>query len=189
MMEKYDESLRYNSETQIIIGNKKRTLIDQETGEIFNVDQITKRVLGQKQFWKIYLLDFLQILGSFEYKQLDVLIYIIDNVEQSNNTFIGTFRKISEKSGISFSTVARTIALLQERGFMKKIQNGVYQISPEIIMKGSDHKKQLLLNYYEDKNEVKEYTEKQPEIAFLAEKSSKITQGTSQGLKVSQKAE
>lgn len=33
---------------------------------------------------------------------------------------------------------------------MKKIQTGVYQISPEIMLKGSDHKKQLLLNYYDD---------------------------------------
>lgn len=34
--------------------------------------------------------------------------------------------------------------------FLSKIQNGVYQIIPLIMMKGSENKKQLLLNYYDD---------------------------------------
>lgn len=32
-------------------------------------------------------------------------------------------------------------------------ENGVYQVSPLIMMKGSEHKKQLLLNYYCDNTE------------------------------------
>ena len=39
---------------------------------------------------------------------------------------------------------------LQDSNFIKKVQNGVYQVSPLIMMKGSEHKKQLLLNYYDD---------------------------------------
>ena len=39
---------------------------------------------------------------------------------------------------------------MQENNFIKKVQNGVYQISPLIMMKGSEHKKSLLLNYYAD---------------------------------------
>ena len=34
--------LRYNQETQVLVGEKKRTLIDQESGEVILVDQITK---------------------------------------------------------------------------------------------------------------------------------------------------
>ena len=39
---------------------------------------------------------------------------------------------------------------LQEKNFIKKIQNGVWQISADIMMKGNEHKKQLLLNYYDE---------------------------------------
>jgi predicted transcriptional regulator of viral defense system len=45
------------------------------------------------------------------------------------------------------------MTLLQEKGFLKKVSNGVYQVSPTIMMKGSEHKKQLLLNYYDDQKQ------------------------------------
>lgn len=143
-----------NSFEQTIIGSQKKRLQDLDTGELIEVDQITKRALGQKQFWKIYLMDFLQVLGGFEYKQLDVLIYILEHTEAANNTFIGTYRSLEKSVGVSYDTVRRTITLLQGKGFLKKVSNGVYQVSPTIMMKGTEHKKQLLLNYYDDKAET-----------------------------------
>ena len=147
---KYDKSMEYISQTQTLLGTQRKRLQDMDTGEVMEVDQITKRALGQKQFWKIYLMDFLQVLGGFEYKQLDVLIYILEHTEAATNTFIGTYRYLAEKVGVSYDTVSRTITLLLGKGFLKKIQTGVYQVSPTIIMKGSEHKKQLLLNYFDD---------------------------------------
>lgn len=152
-MAKYDKSMEYISQTQTLIGQQKKRLIDQDTGEVIEVDQITKRALGQKQFWKIYLMDFLQVLGGFEYKQLDVLIYILEHTEAANNTFIGTYRSLEKSVGVSYDTVRRTITLLQGKGFLKKVSNGVYQVSPTIMMKGSEHKKSLLLNYFNDQQQ------------------------------------
>lgn len=134
-----------------LIGTEKKRLQDLDTGEYIEVDQITKLSLGQRQFWKVYLMDFLQILGGFEYKQLDVLIYILEHTEQANNTFIGTYRKLEKETGISYDTIRRTLKTLKEKGLMKKIANGVYQISPEIMMKGNENKKRILLNYYREK--------------------------------------
>ena len=97
-------------------------------------------------------MDFLQVLGGFEYKQLDVLIYILEHTESANNTFIGTYRSLEKNVGVCYDTVRRTMTLLQEKGFLKKISNGVYQLTPTIMMKGSAHKKQILLNYCNDAN-------------------------------------
>ena len=152
-MAKYDKSMEYISQTQTLIGQQRKRLIDQDTGEVIEVDQITKRALGQKQFWKIYLMDFLQVLGGFEYKQLDVLIYILEHTEAANNTFIGTYRSLEKSVGVSYDTVRRSITLLQGKGFLKKVSNGVYQVSPTIMMKGSEHKKSLLLNYFNDQQQ------------------------------------
>lgn len=149
---KFDKSMDYISQTQTLIGSQRKRLIDEDTGERIEVEQITKRALGQKQFWKIYLMDFLQVLGGFEYKQLDVLIYILEHTEAANNTFIGTYRSLEKNVGVSYDTVRRTITLLQGKGFLKKVSNGVYQVSPNIMMKGTEHKKSLLLNYFEDTN-------------------------------------
>lgn len=156
----YDKSMEYISQTQTLIGSQRKRLIDQETGELIEVDQITKRVLGQRQFWKVYLMDFLQVLGILDSKQVDILIYILENTESANNTFIGTYDKIQKNVGVSRGTVATVMIKLQENNFIKKVQNGVWQVSANIILKGSDHKKSLLLNYYDDNKEMKHQKEK-----------------------------
>lgn len=147
-----DKNFEYQSDTQTLLGTKRKEYIDTETGEKVYVDQITKRAYGQKQFWKVYLTDFLQILGLAESKQLDVLIYILQNTEQANNTFVGTYKKIAKEASVSEPTIAKIMKKLQEKEFITKIQNGVWQVSPHIMMKGSEHKKSLLLNYYDDNN-------------------------------------
>jgi|SRR5699024_5517732 len=142
--------MEYHAESQTLIGEKKRTLIDEDTGEVVHVDQITKRVYGTKNFWKMYLMDFLSVLGIVDNKQLDVFIYIAENTNQSNNLFIGTYRNISENVEVGLSTVTRIMRKLQENNFIKKQQNGVYLVNPNIMMKGNDTKRQILLSYYEE---------------------------------------
>ena len=114
-MSKYDKSLEYISNTQTLVGQKKKELIDVETGEVIWVDQITKRTYGTKNFWKCYLMDFLNILGIIDNKQLDIFIYIIENTNQSTNMFIGTYSKISKDVGCSSATIAKIMKKLQEK--------------------------------------------------------------------------
>lgn len=152
----YDKNMEYISQTQTLLGTQRKRLQDLDTGEVMEVDQITKRALGQKQFWKVYLIDFLQILGILDSKQVDVLIYILEHTNSSNNTYIGTYRKTADGSKTSLDTTTRVMKKLQTNGFLNRVQNGVYQVSPLIMMKGSEHKKQLLLNYYDDNEEQKQ---------------------------------
>lgn len=150
--------LTYEQETQTLIGTRKRELVDVETGEQIFVDQITKRVYGSKQFWKMYLMDFLMVLGIIDSKQVDVFIYIVENTNQSNNTFIGTYDKISKDVGVSRPTIARIMKKLQDNHFIKRIQNGVWLVNPNILMKGGDTKRQILLSYYESDEPINKIT-------------------------------
>ena len=138
----------YIESTKTLIGTKRKALIDKETGEIIEVDQITKKVYGQKNFWKLYLSDFLPVLGIVENKQVDILSYILENTQPSNNMFIGTYKTIRENTKASETTIAKVMKKLQEQKFLKKIQNGLWQVSPNIMMKGNENKKQLLLSYF-----------------------------------------
>lgn len=144
------ENLEYHAESQTLVGQKKRELVDTETGEVIHVDQITKRVYGTKNFWKMYLIDFLTVLGIIDNKQLDIFIYIAENTNQSNNFFIGTYKQISKDVGVSEPTIAKLMKKLQTNNFIKKKQNGVYIVNPNIMMKGNDTKRQILLSYYEE---------------------------------------
>ena len=121
-------------ETQIELG-KKRELIDQETGEIIVVDQISKRIYGQKNFWKMYLMDFMSVLGIIDSKQLDIFIYIAENTNPSTNTFIGTYSKISKDVNVSRPTISTIMKKLQANNFIKKVQNGVWLVDSDFIEK------------------------------------------------------
>lgn len=151
-----DKNLEYIQDTQTLVGSRKRELIDVQTGEQIFVDQITKRVYGSKNFWKCYLIDFLTVLGIIDSKQLDIFIFIVENTNQSNNTFLGTYKHISKQTGCSSRTIAKIMKKLQENNFIRKIQNGAWLVNPNILMKGNDTKRQILLSYYESEEPINE---------------------------------
>jgi len=157
-MSNYDKSLEYTSDTQTLVGQRKKEYMDMETGEVIHVDQISKRVYGTKSFWKCYLMDFLSVLGIIDSKQLDIFIYIVENTNQSNNMFIGTYKKISKDLNVSEPTISRIMKKLQQNNFVKKAQNGVWLVNPDILMKGNDSKRQILLSYYNADKPINEIT-------------------------------
>ena len=149
-----DKSMEYIQETQTLIGERKRELVDVDTGERILVDQITKRVYGTKAFWKVYLADFLMVLGIIDSKQLDIFIYIVEHTDPAQNLFIGTYKEISAACNVSEPTIAKIMKKLQANNFIKKRLKGVWYVNPNIIMKGNDTKRQILLSYYENDNPV-----------------------------------
>lgn len=149
-----DTNLEYISQTQTLVGSKKKRLVDLDTGEEIYVDQVTKRVYGTKNFIKVYLADLLQMLGLLESKPLDVLCYIIENTNTSNNIFIGTYKQIAKDTGTSEPTIAKVMKKLQEGKYIKKVQNGVYFISPSVMVKGNDFKQRNLIIQYEEEKPI-----------------------------------
>ena len=76
---------------------------------------------GGKQFWKCYLSHFVTILKSISSKQqLDILIYILSNMQASNNLFVGTYSEIIRNTGVYRQTVASTMTKFQNHLFLKK---------------------------------------------------------------------
>lgn len=146
--------LTYIQETQTLVGQRRRELVDVETGEKILVDQITKRVYGSKKFWKVYLMDFLSVLGIIDSKQLDIFIYIAENTKPGENLFIGTYKQIAKDVKVSESTIAKLMKKLQDNGFIRKVQNGVWFVNPNILMQGNDNKRQILLSYFESDEPV-----------------------------------
>lgn len=174
-----NKNCNYNENQQVLYENKNRSLIDQNTGEVIEVQQIIKKAYGQKQFWKIYLMDFLQILGVLDSKQVDIFIYIIENTEPANNTFIGTYDQIEKNVNVSRPTIAKIMKKLQENNFIKKIHNSVWQVNPDIMMKGSQFKKSLLINYYDETptKKEKEYKNNENNYAELEVVENEVIYG------------
>lgn len=158
MSRKQEMELEYVAESQTLIGSRQRELVDLNTGEKIFVDQITKRVYGARSFWKVYLMDFLMVLGILDSKQVDIFVYIVENTNQSTNLFIGTYKKIAADVKCSETTIAKIMKKLQEHGFIKKVQSGLWLVNPNILMRGNDAKRQILLSYFNEEEPVDSIT-------------------------------
>lgn len=89
-----------------------------------------------------------KVVETSELKQLNVLAYILQNIHPGDNTFILTYEKIADKTGVSKDTVVRIMRRLGEMDFIRKLQNGVYMVNPYIMMWGPENKRDVL---YRDK--------------------------------------
>jgi DNA replication protein DnaD len=63
-----------------------------------------------------------------------------------------TYRQIADKSGLSIETVKPTMQALLNSNFLKKINNGCYQVNPEVLFKGGHRGRMKVLYDYEQIN-------------------------------------
>lgn len=93
--------------------------VNTETGEVSDI-YIQKDVSSQN-FWKIWLSDILTVLGIISNsKQLDVVLYVMAHIKQSDNTFVGSYDKIARECGVSKITVITTMKKTLGSGFHQK---------------------------------------------------------------------
>ena len=138
----------YVQESKTEVGRQRKELYDYEANEKIVVDQIIKRVYGSKNFWKCYLMDFLMVLGIVDSKQLDVFVFIVENTNQSNNVFLGTYDHISKEVGVSRPTIAKIMKKLQENNFIKRIQNGAWLVNPNILIPAIGNLDRIITPYH-----------------------------------------
>ena len=135
---------------QKIIGTQK--YINADTGEIVETTVIEKNIEQDFGWFKVWLLDLMNILELVGTKKMKVVNYIFENLNASNNLFIATHEEISKKLNISRPVVSQTFKLLVEANLLIKKMNGVYMLNPDIIAKANSKKRTNLLIKY---NEIK----------------------------------
>ena len=137
----------------VAVGDAPRVLVDPETGERITLQTVNKSYYNGRHFWKIFLMDFLAVLGIIESKQLNVVVYVMEHTSPYNNQFIGSNRAVAAELGVSVDTVSKTFKKLQTSKFIRKTSTpGVYLVNPSIMVQGSDAKQRgLLINYRESR--------------------------------------
>ena len=143
-----DGNIGHDDDLRTLVGQRTRELVDMQTGEVIRVEQVTKTSPGSKQFWKVYLTEFAKVLKGFEGRQLAVALHVLMNTNQTSNLFFGTYSEIMREVEVSRQTVATTFGKLQRRRFLRKVKGGVWMVNPDVIMKGNDNKRHLLLRRF-----------------------------------------
>ena len=131
-----------------VVGRESYT--NNTTGEIvdMNVVEVEERDSNFKKVWLGHILETMEIIGN---KKIKVVFHILDNLN-SENLFLGTQREIETELNISQKTINETLQALQEGKFLKMVRSGLYQVSPEVIFKGShNHRMNVLIKYRDTK--------------------------------------
>ena len=146
------EKKKVRKKTQTIVGTQR--YINADTGEILETTVIEKEVDRDFNFHKIWLNDLMSVLNLIGGKKLDILKYLLSEMRTQDNTISVTYTKIQEKLNTSRKTIAETMKILQEANFITKVQNGLYMVNPDVIVRGNGKKRDaLMIKYVEAKNE------------------------------------
>lgn len=120
--------------------------INTRTGELEQM-QVTSIEDRDFNFTKMWMKNFISTLDIVGNQKTRLCFWIIDHVDKENR-LIGTYRTIASQSGMSLDTVRITMKLLMDADFMRKTQNGVYVINPNLVFKGTRNARMNVLNQF-----------------------------------------
>lgn len=143
--------------------------INQRTGEVRQFAIVEKPIYMDTNFYKVFLVDLLSLWKEMGRGRIKVLFHILENIEPSNNMFIGTYDRIAKDTNSARKTIAKTLKFLQEIDFLRLVQPGVYMVSPRYIVKGSHKKRQGLMIKYQDIPHTEEFSKRQLDMFNGAE--------------------
>ena len=132
------------------MGSKE--LVDPKTGEVIQCDLIQQDVNGRRNFYIAYMYNVLKLFNVLGGQKFKVVEFIINNMN-SDNQVLMTIKEFSDKSGISLSTVKRTIKLLEENNLVVR-KTGVIMLNPKLFNNKKNYQEQyMLVKYNQIKNE------------------------------------
>ena len=127
-----------------VIGTQ--TFVNQNTGELTEMEVVSveDRDFNFHKIWLGHIINSLDLIGN---QKVRFVTFLFENMD-SENRIIMTLRQMSDKSEIGLDTVRITVKALKDANFLKQINQGAYQINPDIIFKGSMNKRLNVLYTY-----------------------------------------
>jgi len=129
-----------------VIKNNVTHWVCQETGEVIVANEILKPV-GRNGFAITYLAEIINLIETLGNKKMQVVKYILANMEMSNNSLIITTRELAEYSNTSLQTVTDTLKALEEAGVIRR-RTGAIMINPQLLHRGNQSKEKALITRF-----------------------------------------
>lgn len=110
------------------------TIRDEETGEEIRLGDVfgdpAKKgynITYPEQMAKLFVLT-----GGPTAK---LMAYILTH-KRKDNLLVGSANAISQRAGVSRNTTARAMKVLQEEDILRRVQNGLYMVNPDVACWG-----------------------------------------------------
>lgn len=121
-------------------------------------------------FTKVWMRNFIATLDLVGNQKTRLSLWLIDNINHYNEINY-TYREIANATGISLDTVGKTMKILQDVDFLRKVGK-VYRINPDVLYKGGRGGRMALLQDYHQ-SPKKEFS-RQEKIEKLQESIKKM---------------
>lgn len=119
-----------------------------DTGEILEATEVIKKV-GRTGFMITYLSAIINLIETLGNKKMQVVKYILANMEKSNNTIIITTRELADKSNTSIQTVTETLKILEKANIIKR-RTGAIMVHSDLVHRGSGEKEKALITRFQE---------------------------------------
>jgi DNA-binding transcriptional regulator YhcF (GntR family) len=108
------------------------TWINQETGEIRIVDEFEKTIGRKERFMITYLAEIIELMETLGNKKMQVVKYILSNMDKNSNILVTTTRELANNTGVSHNTVLDTLKQLEKANIIHS-RIGVIMVSPKLM--------------------------------------------------------
>jgi Firmicute plasmid replication protein (RepL) len=101
-------------------------------------------------YWeKAYAKTLAEYIGAPGSAPCTILAFLVSE-KNVNNLINGTISEIAKKTNASPKTVSNIFKILIDRNMLKKVRNGCYFFSPEIMRHGSKVRGAMLIRYWNE---------------------------------------
>lgn len=104
-------------------------------------------------FTKVWMRSFLTTLDIVGNQKTKVAFWIIEHLDKENKLCY-TQRQMADETGASIQTVNFTIKALMDADFLRKVNQCVYIVNPDIIFKGTRNARLSILNDYSNAERI-----------------------------------
>lgn len=122
--------------------------INERTGEKITANQIVKKT-PRNGFMITYLSAMVNLIDRLGNKKMQVVKYILENMDKSTNTIIITTRELADKTKVSKPVVLDTLKILEDAKIIAR-KTGAIMIHSDLIHRGSKEKEKYLLARFEE---------------------------------------
>lgn len=140
---------KQREENEVLYSGKSRWQ-NLETGEVIETDEVIKKT-PRNGFMITYLSAIIQLLDTLGNKKMQVVKYLLNNMDKSTNSLIITTQELADKSKVSKKTVIETLKTLEEAQIVTR-RTGAIMIHPSLVHRGKDSKEKYLLTRFKDFN-------------------------------------
>lgn len=158
--------------------------VNKETGEVRYVREVDLK-MTDKDFDKVWIALLMATLGIIGNKKIEVLRYLVENRNSSDNVVFATQYKISENIDVSLKTINGTISELKKAKLISQVCPGAYRLNPGIIWRGSHMGRMAIMAKFSEETSSKE--PKSPEEVQSPSTEEKTLRKAPRGLKTPKK--